>query len=113
VGQALGQVPGQVVVRGYTDNTPIRTLRFPSNWELSQDRARAVADMLARSLSDPSRVQAQGRADTEPVAPNNSAEGRARNRRVEIILMVAPQARDAALQTPEARPAAADPTGNK
>lgn len=113
VGQALEQVPGKVVVRGYTDNTPIRTVRFPSNWELSQERARAVADMLARSLSDTSRVLAQGRADTEPVAPNNTAEGRARNRRVEIILMVAPPARDAALQKAEGSPAAGTLNGGQ
>lgn len=98
VGQALGQVPGRVVVRGYTDNTPIRTARFASNWELSQQRARSVADMLARSLGDATRLQAEGRADSDPVAANSTPEGRARNRRVEIVLMVAPQTRDAALQ---------------
>jgi type VI secretion system protein ImpK len=99
VAQALNEVPGKVVVNGYTDNSPIRTARFPSNWQLSQERAQAVSDMLSRSVRDSSRLRAEGRADADPVAPNNTADGKARNRRVEIVLLVAPQVRDNELQT--------------
>ena len=100
VAQALNEVPGKVVVNGYTDNSPIRTARFPSNWQLSQERAQAVSDMLSRSVREGgTRLKAEGRADADPVAPNNSAEGKARNRRVEIVLLVAPQVRDNELQS--------------
>lgn len=99
VAVALNEVPGKVVVNGYTDNSPIRTARFPSNWHLSQERAQSVSDMLSRQLRDTGRVRSEGRADADPVAPNTTAEGKARNRRVEIVLLVAPQVRDNELQS--------------
>lgn len=86
VAEALNQVPGQVLVSGHTDNVPINSLRFPSNWVLSEDRANAVRQILS-SRVQPARMTAQGLADTEPVAPNDSAANRARNRRVEITLV--------------------------
>ena len=89
VAAALNQVPGQVLVSGHTDNQPIRSLRFPSNWHLSKERAASVQRLLAASVK-PERLRAEGRADTEPVADNGSAEGRARNRRVEILLTATP-----------------------
>jgi type VI secretion system protein ImpK len=95
---ALNEVPGKVVVNGYTDNSPIRTARYPSNWHLSQDRARSVSDMLLRTVKDGQRVHAEGRGEADPVAPNTTSEGKARNRRVEIVLLVAPQVRDSELQ---------------
>lgn len=104
VGQGLAQVPGRVLINGYTDNVPIRSVRFPSNWHLSQARAEAVAEMLQRWVRDPQRLRPEGRGDADPVAANTTAEGRARNRRVEIVLLVPPPTRDAALQ--EALPAA-------
>jgi len=85
VAAALNQVPGRVLVSGHTDNQPIRSLRFPSNWHLSKARADSVMQLLAASVK-PARLSAEGRADTEPVATNATAEGRARNRRVEILL---------------------------
>ncbi len=88
VAAALNQVPGHVLVSGHTDNQPIRSLRFPSNWHLSKDRAVSVRDLLAATVQ-PARLTSEGRADTEPVADNNSADGRSRNRRVEITLSVA------------------------
>jgi type VI secretion system protein ImpK len=88
VGAALKQLPGAVSVSGHTDNQPIRSLRFPSNWHLSKARAEAVKALLAAQVPA-GRVSAEGRADSEPVAPNTSAEGRARNRRVEVTLLVA------------------------
>ncbi len=86
IGAALNQVPGPVLIAGHTDNQPIRSLRFPSNWHLSKDRAASVKALLAASVK-PERLTAEGRADTEPLADNNAADGRARNRRVEITLL--------------------------
>jgi type VI secretion system protein ImpK len=88
IGAALNKVPGPVVVAGHTDNQPIRSLRFPSNWHLSKDRAASVKALLGAAVK-PERLSAEGRADTEPVSDNGSAEGRARNRRVEITLLAA------------------------
>ncbi|KPF44860.1 hypothetical protein D621_18255, partial [beta proteobacterium AAP51] len=85
VGAALKRVPGPVLIAGHTDNQPIRSLRFPSNWHLSKDRAASVKKLLGTAVP-PERLTAEGRADTEPLADNSSAEGRARNRRVEITL---------------------------
>jgi len=85
IADALNQVPGQVVVSGHTDNVPIRSMRYPSNWVLSEERANAVRQILASRVA-PERMTAQGLADTEPVAPNDSAANRALNRRVEITL---------------------------
>lgn len=98
VAAALDEVSGRVIVNGYTDNMPIRTARFPSNWNLSQERAQAVAQMLGSSLRDRQRLHAEGRAESDPVADNTTPEGRALNRRVEIVLLVAPQQRDTELQ---------------
>jgi type VI secretion system protein ImpK len=86
IGAALNRVPGAVLIAGHTDNQPIRTLRFPSNWHLSKDRAASVKALLSASVK-PERLTAEGHADTEPVADNNAADGRARNRRVEITLL--------------------------
>lgn len=88
----LKRVPGEVLVTGHSDNKPIATLRFPSNWKLSQARADSVLGVLAQGSGQPLRFTAEGKADTEPVAPNDTNEGRAQNRRVEITLF-APGAR--------------------
>ncbi|MFY7973240.1 MAG: DotU family type VI secretion system protein [Rubrivivax sp.] len=85
IGAALNQVPGVVIVSGHTDDQPIRSIRFPSNWHLSKDRAVSVKTLLAGFVK-PERLSSEGRADTEPIADNGSPEGRARNRRVEIML---------------------------
>ena len=86
IGEALRQVPGRVMVVGHTDNVPIRSLRFRSNWDLSRERAVSVADLLAGTTGDRGRYFAEGRADTEPLVPNDSAVNRARNRRVEVVV---------------------------
>ena len=86
VAAALDKVPGAIVVTGHTDDVPIRTARFPSNWELSTERARSVAALMAPRLSDPKRLRAEGVADSEPLVPNDSAANRARNRRVAILV---------------------------
>jgi type VI secretion system protein ImpK len=87
LGRELAKEPGRLLVVGHTDDRPIRTARFPSNWELSRARAEAVRAGLAPALADPSRIAVEGRADTEPVASNAEEAGRARNRRVEIVLV--------------------------
>lgn len=84
---ALAQLPGPVTVTGHTDNQPIRSLRFPSNFDLSRERAEAVRQLLLPTLGGP-RIRAEGVADSRPVADNSTPAGRARNRRVEITLAV-------------------------
>jgi type VI secretion system protein ImpK len=91
IAAALNTVPGQVQVVGHTDNVPIHSARFPSNWHLSQERAKSVLQILATTVA-PARLSADGRADAEPVAPNDTPANRARNRRVEITLFAAPKA---------------------
>ena len=79
---------GDVTVSGHTDNLPIATTRFRSNWELSTSRAVSVAHaLLAKSEIDPVRVQVTGHADTQPRASNDNAEDRAKNRRVDISII--------------------------
>lgn len=88
IAEALNSVQGKVLITGHTDNQPIRSARFPSNWHLSQERAQAVETVLAKTVQA-DRMKVEGQADSAPLAPNNTAEGRARNRRVEITLFVA------------------------
>jgi type VI secretion system protein ImpK len=87
VAAALDEVAGPVVIAGHSDNQPISTARFPSNAHLSLARAEAVKTFLAEKLADGARLTAEGRAEKEPIAPNDTAEGRATNRRIEIILV--------------------------
>ena len=89
IGEALARVGGTVVVRGYTDTTPIRTLRFPSNWHLSDERARVVADLLVANGVPKDRARSEGRAESDPVAANDTPANRALNRRVEVTLQTA------------------------
>ena len=84
--------PGRVMVLGYTDTVPIRTLRFPSNYALSLARAEAAAAIIKARLSDPGRVGAEGRGDADPVQPNTTVAGRDANRRIDIVIMKAPGA---------------------
>jgi type VI secretion system protein ImpK len=85
---ALNSVPGQVKVTGHTDDQPIRSVRFPSNWHLSKERALSVMRILTEKGTLQSRLSAEGRADAEPIALNDTPADRARNRRVEITLSV-------------------------
>lgn len=88
VARALGGLQGLIEVVGHTDDQPLQTLRFPSNWHLSRERAQAVALVLVEQGLGAARVRAEGRADTEPRVANGSAAARARNRRVEIVLLL-------------------------
>ena len=86
VAEALNQVPGAITVTGHTDNVPTFKLRFPSNFELSVERARVVAERLEQKLGERGRIKVVGMAESKPLVPNTTADGRARNRRVEISL---------------------------
>jgi type VI secretion system protein ImpK len=86
IGTALSAEKGNVQVIGYTDNQPIHTVQFPSNFQLSAARAQAARAVVARTVGDPSRLAAEGRADADPIAPNATPEGREQNRRIEIVL---------------------------
>ena len=86
IGEGLEGEPGKVLITGHTDNVPIRTIRFPSNWHLSTARAQAVADVIKTHLGDKARVSSEGRGDGEPVASNDTPEGREANRRIDVIL---------------------------
>lgn len=79
--------PGGIKVQGHTDSLPINTPRFRSNWELSAARAVSVAHQLMRGdYIDPRRFEVTGYAETRPLAPNDTPENRARNRRVEVVI---------------------------
>jgi type VI secretion system protein ImpK len=88
VADALRSVPGAIVVSGHTDDRRMLSARFPSNWDLSKARADAVLAMLAPALGESGRLRSEGRADREPVAPNDTAEHRALNRRVDITVFL-------------------------
>lgn len=90
VGAALRDAAGGEAatgrVIGYTDNQPIRSVRFPSNFELSSSRALAVREVLGNSTGNAWKLTAEGRADADPIASNGSSDGREQNRRIEIVL---------------------------
>jgi type VI secretion system protein ImpK len=86
IATTLSVLPGPIVVSGHSDSQKIQTLRFPSNWHLSDARARAVVELLVRGGMDETKLVVQGKADTMPVASNETAEGREQNRRIEIFV---------------------------
>ena len=77
---------GYVKVAGFTDNSPIKTLKFTSNYELSLARAKAVAALLKPGMAKPDRLQIAGRGADHPIGNNDTKDGRAANRRVEISI---------------------------
>ncbi len=85
---AIRQLPNPVRLEGHTDSIPIHTTRFRSNWELSAARAIAVLELLSGRFQVPhERVAITGYAETAPVASNEDEQGRARNRRVDIVIL--------------------------
>ena len=88
IGDALNTLPGKVIVVGHTDNTkPGLSARYPSNYDLSKARAGSVMNALAVRAGPESRYSAEGRGDAEPVVPNDSPAARARNRRVDLVVL--------------------------
>jgi chemotaxis protein MotB len=88
VASVLNTIPNRdFQIAGHTDNIPIKSAKFPSNWELSTARAVEVTRFLAEKGVDTARLSAAGYADTQPVAANTEPEGRKQNRRIEIVLM--------------------------
>ncbi|ODC04958.1 flagellar motor protein MotB [Terasakiispira papahanaumokuakeensis] len=85
--EVLADVPGTITVEGHTDNIPIRTQRYRSNWDLSAARAASVVGELARDgLIEPQRLKVVGFADTHPRVDNDTPDQRAMNRRIEIVI---------------------------
>jgi chemotaxis protein MotB len=99
VARILTTVPNDVQIEGHTCDLPIHTAQFPSNWELSTARAGTVLRYFTEQQHLPGkRFMAAGYADTRPLAPNISEANRARNRRVDIVLLKTDQQRTADLQ---------------
>lgn len=99
VAALIKSTPNQVQVEGHTDDLPIHTPQFPSNWELSMARAGAVLRYFTDQCQIPSvRFAAAGYADTHPLLPNISEANRSRNRRVDIVLLKSDAERNADLQ---------------
>ncbi|MGA2792660.1 MAG: type VI secretion system protein TssL, long form [Roseiarcus sp.] len=86
IAKTLDKEPGGIRVDGYSDTDPIKTVTFPSNWELSEARAKSVAGVLRADLSKPDRLTVSGKGTDNPVAPNDTAENKSKNRRVEISI---------------------------
>jgi chemotaxis protein MotB len=100
VAEALTRIPGQIRLEGHTDNTPIRNAMYPSNWQLSAARAITVLRLLSgRYRIDPDRLAAAGYGEFRPLVLNNTAENRAKNRRVDVVILT----KDAAAMEPGER----------
>jgi len=97
----MKKLPNNIIVEGHTCNLPIRTALYPSNWELSAARAcRVVRHLTAREGVPATRLAATGYGDSRPVCPNDTEEGRVRNRRVDIVIVAGPK-HGSSLTTPE------------
>lgn len=106
--EVLGKHPNPIQVEGHTDNLPIRSLVYPSNWELSAARAASVVQFFVQMGLDPTRMAAIGYGEHRPVADNDSPEGRRRNRRVALVVLATEAATPASpaprSEAPEAAP---------
>ncbi|HEX6989554.1 MAG TPA: flagellar motor protein MotB [Bacillota bacterium] len=88
IAEVIRRIPNHVRVEGHTDDRPIHTLRFPTNWELSTARATAVIrHFIERYGLDPGRLSAAGYGEYRPIADNATPEGRQQNRRVDIVIL--------------------------
>ncbi|MFZ5861406.1 MAG: flagellar motor protein MotB [Nitrospirota bacterium] len=115
VAALLAEIPNQIIVEGHTDNVPIRTPQFPSNWELAVARATTIVRYFVEHRTiDPQRIAIGGYGEFRPIAWNDTPEGRAKNRRVDIVVLQTPRVQpdegdtlDAqAVGDPSAQPAA-------
>ncbi len=88
IAESLGPLPNSIRLEGHTDGVPIHNARFQSNWELSAARSIALMQLFTEQLGLPrARLSIAGFADTAPIASNETLEGRARNRRVDIVVL--------------------------
>ncbi|HEX3012013.1 MAG TPA: OmpA family protein [Syntrophomonadaceae bacterium] len=88
IGLALVKVPNYILIEGHTDNLPIHTAKFPSNWELSALRATAVMHVLQENTGiSPERLSVVGYGQYRPLVPNINAANQARNRRVDLVIL--------------------------
>jgi chemotaxis protein MotB len=87
LGEALAPFPNAIRVEGHTDNRPIKTVAFISNWELSAARAGSVVRVLASKGVEPGRLAVIGYGENRPHAPNDTVEGRNSNRRVVVVIL--------------------------
>jgi chemotaxis protein MotB len=94
VANIVKPISNTINVEGHTDNVPIRTVTFPSNWELSAARAASVVHLFTRLGVDAKRLSAIGYGEHQPLAANDSEEGRQKNRRVAVIIMAAKHERE-------------------
>jgi type VI secretion system protein ImpK len=86
IAKLLDQEKGFIKVVGHTDSEPIKSVRFPTNWHLSVERAKAVGALLKKGLAQPDRIQIDGKGSEVPVASNATPDGKSKNRRVEILI---------------------------
>jgi chemotaxis protein MotB len=107
VADILKRYPNPIHVEGFTDNVPIRTTAFPSNWELSAARAASVVHLFSRTGIEPARMAAVGYGEYHPVQDNTTATGRNANRRVVLVVLADPASRR--LRDEVAQPPAAPP----
>jgi len=87
ISTVLAPAPNQIRVEGHTDNVPIHTAQFPSNWELSVIRSTNVVQILQHEGIAPGRLSAAGYGEYRPIAPNDNAEGHGKNRRIDLIIL--------------------------
>jgi len=107
VAEALTRIPGQIRLEGHTDDVPIRTEMYPSNWQLSAARAITVLRLLSGSYQiDPDRLAAAGYGEFRPLEPNDTPENRSKNRRVDVVILT----KDAAAMEPGERAQSSPPT---
>lgn len=86
ISAVLNEEGGAIRVVGHSDSDPIRSARFPNNLELSKARAVAVGDLLKSRLKQPNRISTEGKGPDVPIASNATPAGKAKNRRVEILI---------------------------
>jgi chemotaxis protein MotB len=110
VAEKLREIPNTVHVEGFTDNIPINTLEFPSNWELSAARAASIVHQFSQMGVSPRRMAAIGYGEHQPIADNRFEAGRNKNRRVVLVIMSNSITRHKALPSERARLNAATPS---
>jgi chemotaxis protein MotB len=87
IAEILKFLPNKIRIEGHTDDRPIRSARFPSNWHLSVARALNTAYYLMSKGVNPEKISIAGYSEYRPIAPNDSEENRAKNRRVDIVII--------------------------